>query len=279
MAKLSVAHIFTTAAVASSFDEQAGEQASTGRTYGPLHALLKTAYGLDVPAATAAAVKYLNFQLFTADKLPTLVTGDGAKAATVVVTQVLHGYAVALRAGLTNPAKLAATPEVAALPAWADPVAIAKAKDERKAKRDAAAADIAAAALADAAKLAAADAILNAAAGVTVAPAGDEAGDDGAAPVVTGAVPSLEVLHAAVAAAVPADPVAAFNAAWNTIAPMLAQGIITTDQRDACIKALEHAVCAAPAIDPAVTSAARKRAAKADKKVSGPLPEEVAALV
>lgn len=266
MSKLSVAHIFTTAAVASSFDEQAGEQASTGRTYGPLHALLKTAYGLDVPAATAAAVKYLNFQLFGADKLPTLVTGDGAKAATVVVTQVLHGYAVALRAGLTNPAKLAATPEVLALPAWADPVAIAKKKDENKAKREAKANDVAAAALADNAKLAAAEAILNAAAGVAVGDAAADGTADGAAP----ALPSLEVLHAAVAAATPLDVAAQFQAAWNVIAPMLAQGVITTDQRDACIKALEHAVCAAPAIDPAVTTAQRKRAAKADKKASAP---------
>lgn len=275
---IAVAHIFTTAAVAAQFDQQASEQASTGRTYGPLHALLKTAYGLDVPASTAAAVKYLNFQLFGAEKVPALATGDGAKAAVVVVTQVLHAYATALRAGLTNPDKLAATPAVAPLPAWADPVAIAKKKDERKAKNAAKANDEAAAAIADAAKVAAADAILTAA-GATVVT--DEAGEVSVSVAAESAagLPSLEVLQAAVAAAVPVDHAAQFQAAWNVIAPMLAQGVITTDQRDACIKALEMAVCAAPTIDPATVSAARKRAAKADKKVSAPLPKEVAALV
>jgi hypothetical protein len=96
--------------------------------------ILNDAYGLKVPASTAAAVKYLNANLFALPKVPKLAKGVGARAAAVTVAQAMHAYAVALRAGMADPTK---APEVAPLPLWADPVAIAKAKAAAKYKREA----------------------------------------------------------------------------------------------------------------------------------------------
>ena len=148
---LSLSSLFTSDAIASSFDAQCTIQAAQGRTYPPLLTMLDGAYGLQVPASTAAAIKYLNANLFQQAKLPKLAQGVGSRAAGVVVTQALHAYAVALRAGMADPAK---APEVVALPAWADPVAIAAAKAARADKRKAADADADAAADADAVDIA-----------------------------------------------------------------------------------------------------------------------------
>lgn len=132
--RLSLASLFTSDAIASTFDAQCEAQALQGRTYPPLLTILDGAYGLQVPASTASAIKYLNANLFALPKVPKLAKGVGAKAAAVTVTQAMHAYAVALRAGMADPAK---APEVAPLPLWADPVAIAKAKAAAKDKRDA----------------------------------------------------------------------------------------------------------------------------------------------
>ena len=136
--RLALASLFTADAVASSFDAQCEAQALTGRTFPPLLTMLDGAYGLQIPAATAGAIKYLNMNLFGLDKRPTLAKGVGSRAAVITVTQALHAYAVALSAGVSDKAK--AVP-VAAMPAWADPVAIAKAKAERKDAKQAKAVD------------------------------------------------------------------------------------------------------------------------------------------
>lgn len=132
--RLSLASLFTSDAIASTFDAQCEAQALQGRTYPPLLGILNDAYGLKVPASTASAIKFLNAHLFAMPKVPKLAKGVGAKAAAVTVTQAMHAYAVALRAGMADPAK---APEVSPLPLWADPVAIAKAKAAAKDKRDA----------------------------------------------------------------------------------------------------------------------------------------------
>ena len=147
MSKIALASLFSANFIASQFDAQCEAQAAQGRTYAPLLTMLKDAYGLAIPAGTVAAVKYLNRKLFAADTMPNLTKGTGAVSATVTVTQALHAYALALRDGVSD-AKRAECETVAALPAWADPVAIAKKKAERKAKAeakklDAVAADIA----------------------------------------------------------------------------------------------------------------------------------------
>lgn len=131
---LSLASLFTSDIIASTFDAQCEAQALQGRTYPPLLTILDGAYGLQVPASTAAAIKWLNANLFTLPKLPKLAKGVGARAAAVTVAQAIHAYAVTLRAGMADPTK---APEVSPLPAWADPVAIAKVKAARKESRDA----------------------------------------------------------------------------------------------------------------------------------------------
>lgn len=136
MAKIALASLFSANFIASQFDAQCEAQAAQGRTYAPLLTMLKDAYGLAIPAGTVAAVKYLNLKLFAADTMPNLTKGTGAVSATVTVTQALHAYALALRDGVSD-AKRAECETVAALPAWADPVAIAKKKAERKAKAEA----------------------------------------------------------------------------------------------------------------------------------------------
>ena len=112
---LSLASLFSADLLASQFDAQCEAQAAKGRTYGPLLTMLDGGYGLAIPAGTASAVKYLNLNLFSLPKMPKLAKGIGAQAATVTVTQSLHAYATALRAGLTD-ASRAACPEVSPAP-------------------------------------------------------------------------------------------------------------------------------------------------------------------
>lgn len=131
---LALASLFSADLIASQFDAQCEAQAAQGRTYGPLLTMLDGGYGLAIPAGTVAAIKFLNRNLFTLEKLPKLAKGIGAVAATVTVTQALHAYALALREGVSD-AKRAECENVVALPSWADAVAIAKAKAERKVKQ------------------------------------------------------------------------------------------------------------------------------------------------
>lgn len=202
---LALSSLFTADVLASAFDAQCEAQALQGRTFPPLLTVLDGAYGLQVPAATATAIKYLNGNLFMQESAPKLAKGVGAKAAAVTVTQAMHAYAVALRAGMADPTK---APEVAPLPAWADPVAIAKAKADRK---DARAAKANAQASADLSK-----------AGDTEATADDLA------------------LAAALSAA-PRDIHAEALAAWAAFAPFLAAGAITSAERDSFMAVLSTA--------------------------------------
>lgn len=137
MAKaLALASLFSADLIASQFDAQCETQAAQGRTYPPLLTMLDGGYGLAVPAGTFAAIRYLNRNLFSLEKMPKLAEGIGAVAATVTVAQALHAYALTLRDGLSE-AKRAECDIVLALPVWADPVNIAKKQAERKAKAEA----------------------------------------------------------------------------------------------------------------------------------------------
>lgn len=210
---LSLASLFSSEVIAAQFDIQVIEQSAKGRTYGPLLVMLDSAYGLQVPAGTAAAIKYLNFNLFALAKMPKLAKGIGAVAATVTVTQSLHAYATALRAGLTD-ASRAACPEVSPLPLWADPVHIAKHKAEAEAKKKAKAAD----------KLAA---------------------EAAAAPIVDAiAAPLVDIADnsEAVDSEMARDMHADALAAWAKFEAFLSFGVITPAERDSMAQKLALAV-------------------------------------
>ena len=211
--KIALASLFSADLIASQFDAQCEAQASQGRTYGPLLTMLDGGYGLAIPAGTASAIKYLNRNLFALDKMPKLAQGIGAVAATVTVTQALHAYALALRDGVSE-AKRAECESVAALPVWADAVAIAKAKAERKAKQVAKKVD------ADGAKAAA-----NVAAVADVVAAN-------IAPDNSGAVDSPEMAK---------DMHADALAAWAKFEAFLSFGVITAKERDSMLAKLEKA--------------------------------------
>lgn len=225
--RLALASLFTADAVASSFDAQCEAQALTGRTFPPLLTMLDGAYGLQIPAATAGAIKYLNMNLFGLDKRPTLAKGVGSRAAVITVTQALHAYAVALSAGVSDKAK--AVP-VAAMPAWADPVAIAKAKAERKDAKQAKAVD-------------------------------DATG---------GADDSADADIANALTAAPIDMHAEALSAWAKFAAFLDVGAITAAERDGFADLLSKAVTKAepaPVVDK-VARKARKAKQEAEDKAS-----------
>lgn len=210
---LSLASLFSSEVIAAQFDIQCEAQAAQGRTYGPLLTMLDSGYGLEIPAGTAAAIKYLNLNLFSLPKMPTLAKGIGAQAATVTVTQSLHAYATALRAGVSD-AKRAACPEISPLPLWADPVHIAKRKAEADAKKKAKAADKAAA-------------------------------EAAAAPIVDAiAAPLAEIVDnsEAVDSEMARDMHADALAAWAKFEAFLSFGVITAAERDAMAQKLALAV-------------------------------------
>lgn len=215
MSKIALASLFSSNFIATQFDAQCEAQAAQGRTYAPLLAMLKDAYGLAIPAGTVAAVKYLNLKLFVADTMPNLTKGTGAVSATVTVTQALHAYALALRDGLSD-AKRAECETVAALPTWADPVAIAKKKAERKAKADAKKLDAVAADLAPVVDVVAAN----------IAPDNSEAVD------------SPEMAR---------DMHADALEAWAKFEAFLSFGVITAKERDSMLAKLEKATTMAEA--------------------------------
>lgn len=226
MSKIALASLFSADLLASQFDAQCETQAAQGRTYGPLRAMLESGYGLNIPAGTASAIKFLNRNLFTLDKLPKLVKGTGAVAATVTVTQALHAYALALREGVSE-AKRAECEGVAALPVWADPVAIAKKQAEAKAKKEAKKLDSAA----DVADIVAAN----------IVPDNSEVVDS----------PEMaRDLHA--------DALAA----WAKFEAFLSFGVITAKERDSMMAKLEKAATMAEAV-PAKTKRAKAVIAQA----------------
>lgn len=218
---VTIAHIFSASLLASAFDHTVSEQAAQGRTYAPLLTALDGAYGIQIPAATVGAIKYMNNNLFTLDKAPTLAKGVGAVAATVAVVQALHAYAVALRAGMADPAKAA---PVADLPAWADPIAIAKKKAATK--------------QANAAKKLDAEA------------------------AETGTDTDGEALAATLPPAM--DTVAEMRTAWAKFAAFLDGGHITATERDSYIAMLEKAVTKAEPVPAKAKGKAKAKAKAAN---------------
>ena len=230
MAKsLALASLFSADLIASQFDAQCETQAAQGRTYGPLLTMLDGGYGLAIPAGTASAIKYLNRNLFTLDKMPKLSQGIGAVAATVTVTQALHAYALALRDGLSD-AKRAECETVTALPTWADPVAIAKKKAERKAKAEAKKLDAVAADVTTVADVVAAGIVAD----------------------NSDAVDSPEIAR---------DMHADALAAWAKFEAFLSFGVITAKERDSMLAKLEKAATMA---ESAPAKANRAKAVIAD---------------
>ena len=212
---LALASLFSADLIASHFDAQCETQAAQGRTYPPLLTMLDGGYGLAVPAGTFAAIRYLNRNLFSLEKMPKLAEGIGAVAATVTVVQALHAYALTLRDGLSD-AKRAECETVTALPSWADPVNIAKKKAERKAK-------------ADAKKL---DAVAADVTTVTDVVAANIVADN------SEVVDSPEMAR---------DLHADALAAWAKFEAFLSFGVITASERDSMLAKLEKAVTMAEA--------------------------------
>ena len=198
--QIALSTLFTSDFVAAQFNDQAADQASKGKTYQPLLTMLDGAYGLSIPAATVAAINWLNANLFALDTAPKLASGVGARATTVVVTQTLHAYAMSIYAGMHADSLTKQGPnfKVAALPAWADPVAIAAKKADRKLRKE----------------------------------AGDKAAAEANAEASAGAAPVNND-------APTVDIAAEARAAWAKFAPFLSHNALTVAERDAYIKALE----------------------------------------
>ena len=126
--------LFSAAIVAASFDAAIERDASNGRVNNEFQSMLSLHYGLELPAAPAQALKTIN-QFLTLEKAPKLAHGPGARAHAPAVGQALHALGEALHAA----GKVKALPVLAALPAWADPAALAAAAaaaaDKRKATK------------------------------------------------------------------------------------------------------------------------------------------------
>ena len=142
--------LFSAAIVAASFDAAIERDASNGRVNNEFSSMLSLHYGLELPAAPAQALKTIN-QFLTLEKAPKLAHGPGARAHAPAVGQALHAIGQALHAA----GKVKNLPALAALPAWADPTALAAAAaaaaDKRKAAKASKATAPAAAATAPAA--------------------------------------------------------------------------------------------------------------------------------
>ena len=126
--------LFSAAIVAASFDAAIERDAANGRVNNEFQSMLSLHYGLELPAAPAQAVKLIN-EFLTQVKAPKLAHGPGARAHAPAVGQALYALGEALHAA----GKVKALPVLAALPAWADPVAVAAAAaaaaDKRKATK------------------------------------------------------------------------------------------------------------------------------------------------
>ena len=127
--------LFSAAIVAASFDAAIERDASNGRVNNEFQSMLSLHYGLELPAAPAQALKLIN-EFLTQAKAPKLAHGPGARAHAPAVGQALYALGEALHAA----GKVKALPVLAALPVWADPVAIATAKTAAADKRKATAA-------------------------------------------------------------------------------------------------------------------------------------------
>ena len=124
--------LFSSTVVAASFDAAIERDASNGRVNNEFQSMLSLHYGLELPAAPVQALKLIN-EFLTQVKAPKLAHGPGARAHGPAVGQALHALGEALHAA----GKVKALPVLAALPAWADPVAVAAAKAASAEKRSA----------------------------------------------------------------------------------------------------------------------------------------------
>lgn len=107
--------LFTADMIGAAFDSAIERDASNGRVSSLFTGALASAYGIEVPAAPVAAVKFIN-EILTGDKMPKVAHGAGARGAALDVVEALYALAVALHGA----GKVKNLPMVANLPAWAN---------------------------------------------------------------------------------------------------------------------------------------------------------------
>lgn len=113
---------FKASTITAAFDEVVTTDAAHGRVATVLLSAIAVDYGFELPTSPAAFIAKINTQFMACEKAP---------GAMVALTQVLHAAASAvIAAGVAK--KL---PALSALPAWADPVAIAEKKAKASAVR------------------------------------------------------------------------------------------------------------------------------------------------
>lgn len=122
--------LFTADMIGAAFDSAIERDAANGRVSSLFTGALASAYGIEVPAAPVAAVKFIN-QILTADKMPKVAHGPGARGAALDVVEALYALAQALHGA----GKVKNLPILASLPAWANREAIKTAAAAAAAKR------------------------------------------------------------------------------------------------------------------------------------------------
>ena len=127
--QISFASLFTADAVGASFDTAIEAQALAGRVPAMFIEAVKTHYGVTIPASPKAAMIAINTMAAMASPL-SIVKGAGARSSAATLMQALYRMGELLG---QSPAKC--LPALAALPAWADPVALQAEKDKRKAAK------------------------------------------------------------------------------------------------------------------------------------------------
>ena len=127
--QISFASLFTAEAVGASFDSAIESQAIAGRVPAMLTDAVQTHYGVTIPASPKAAMIAINTMAAMASPL-SIVKGAGARSSAATLMQALYRMGELLG---QSPAK--GLPALAALPAWADPVALELAKAKRKAAK------------------------------------------------------------------------------------------------------------------------------------------------
>lgn len=233
MTNFAFSSLFAASMVGAAFDVTIQRDADNGRVSALLSETLASAYGLQLPASPAMAVKYVN-EFITLEKAPRLAAGPGARAAAPAVAQALHALGAALASG----GRVAKLPALAALAPWADPVAIAASKAAASTKRAA----TVAAKTAPAAAAAAPAATMVAPAAAAAAPA---TGPDVAAAVVV-------VLAAARGGHLSAKQLASLRAALDTAAAAPASVPTKHKGGKATVSAPAAAAAAAAPASPAI---------------------------
>lgn len=127
--QVSFASLFTADAVGAAFDSSIESQAIAGRVPAMLTDAVQTHYGVTIPASPKAAMIAINTMAAMASPL-SIVKGAGARSSAATLMQALYRMGELLG---QSPAK--GLPALAALPAWADPVALELAKAKRKAAK------------------------------------------------------------------------------------------------------------------------------------------------